>query len=564
MDVGGGPRRSPRVAGEGRADLGRSATVMAAGTALSRLTGLGRLMALTFALGVAESRLADAYNIANTLPNVLYELVLGGVLSSIFIPVVVEELRTKPRRQAWEGVSALATSAVAVLGLVTVAAVVAAPWIVGLFTSRLSEADAARQQELATYFLRVFAPQIALYGVAAIAAGLLNAHNRFAVPMFAPVLNNLLVIAALLGFAALTTGVPTIEAVEADPTLKLLLGLGTTAGVAAMALAHLPALRNLPGRWRLRARFRHPAVAKLARLSGWTLGYVVTNQVGFTVVVVLANAVQGGPTAYFTAFAFFQLPYGVAAVSVMTALVPTLAAHHVAREGDAFRARVAGGLRAMGLLMVPATAGFLVLSRPLIALLLERGVMQPSSGALVASVLDMFALGLWPFAAFLWLLRSFYARQDARTPMLVNLVAQAFYVVAAIVLFEVADIPGLALAHTLSYLLAAVLAGRALSWRLRGLEGPRNLQDGVKVVVATAFASVFMVTSVALVGTVVGPGNLRSLLQLGLGGGSGAVAYLAATRRMGVAEVGMLTRLLPARLGGLAGGRQSRRPGARR
>lgn len=539
--------------------FGRNAAVMAVGTALSRATGLGRLMALTFALGVAESRLADSYNIANTLPNVLYELVLGGVLSSVFIPVVVEELRTKPRHEAWQAVSALATTALAVLAAITVVAVVAAPWVVKLFTLRLSGPEAAEQQELATFFLRVFAPQIALYGMAAVAAGLLNAHNRFAVPMFAPVLNNLVVIATLVGFAVLTTEIPTAAEVNANHGLRLLLALGTTAGVAAMALAHLPSLRALPGRIRWKPSFRHPSVVKLARLSSWTFGYVATNQIGFTVALVLANGVQGGPSAYFTAFAFFQLPYGIAAVSVMTALVPTLAAHHVAGDDAEFRRRTAGGIRALTLLMVPATVGYLVLSRPLVALLLENGVMGAASGDLVASVLDMFALGLWPFSAFLLFLRAFYARQDARTPMLVNLAAQAFYIVASLALFAVAEIPGLALAHTLSYVVAAALAGRALARHIGGLEASACLRDGTRVVVAAGVAGVTMAAVMAASGGLGIGGNLEALLQLLGAGTAGTVTFLAAARRMQVENLEVLDRVLPAAVRS----RLARRPGSR-
>src|SRR4051794_20098793 len=170
--------------------LGRSAVVMAIGTTLSRVTGLGRLVAMAYALGVTESRLADSYNIANTMPNVIYELILGGVLTSVFIPVLVEELRKRRDDDAWDSVSALVTTSIVVVVALSVVGVVAAPWIIRLFTFRLSGAERAEQQALATFFLRFFAPQIAFYGIAAIAGGLLNAHDRFAVPMFAPILNN--------------------------------------------------------------------------------------------------------------------------------------------------------------------------------------------------------------------------------------------------------------------------------------------------------------------------------------------------------------------------------------
>src|SRR4051812_9119090 len=161
--------------------LMRPAVVMAAGTTLSRLTGLGRVVTMALALGVAESRLADAYNLANTLPLVLYELVLGGVLTSVFIPVLIEELQTNDREHAWVSVSALVTAAALVLCGVAVLTVAVAPLVIDLFTARVPAKDLAQQRELATFFLRIFAPQIALFGLAAVAGGLLNAHGRFAV-----------------------------------------------------------------------------------------------------------------------------------------------------------------------------------------------------------------------------------------------------------------------------------------------------------------------------------------------------------------------------------------------
>ena len=532
--------------------LGRSALVMAVGTALSRLTGLGRLVAAAFALGVAESRLADSYNIANTMPNVIYELVLGGVLTSIFIPVLVEQLRTRSEDEAWEAVSSLVTTALTVLVGVSVAAVLAAPLVIKLFTMRLSGSQAAEQQELATFFLRFFAPQILLYGYAAVAAGLLNAHNRFAVPMFAPILNNLVVIGVFLAFAALVQGTPTAGSVNASLSQKLLLAAGTTAGVGAMAVAHWPYVRRLPGRLRATFQFRHPAVRKLARLSTGTFGYVVTNQVAFAIALVLANGIQGGPTAYFTAFTFFQLPYGIAAVSIMTALVPTLSGQYVDGDTDGFRARTAGGLRAMALLMIPATAAYLVLSRPLIRTLLEHGVMQAESSRLVASTLDMLALGLLPFSTFLLLLRAFYARQDTKTPMLINLIGNAAYLAFSFALYPAFDVRGLGLAHTLCYVLAAAMAAVVLRRRIGGLEEGHTARELAKITVASAVSAATMVLAVWAVSSWIGPGDLRALVQLALGGVAGALSFLAAARALGVEDLSLLTRLLPRRGRGAA------------
>jgi putative peptidoglycan lipid II flippase len=524
-------------------NLGRSAAVMAVGTTLSRVTGLGRLIAMVYAIGVAESRLADAYNVANTMPNVIYELILGGVLTSVFIPVLVEELRKKRDDDAWDSVSALVTTSIVTVVAITLVAVVGAPWIIKLFTFRLPAAEQAQQQELATFFLRIFAPQIAFYGIAAIAGGLLNAHDRFAVPMFAPIVNNLVVIATFLGFAAVASGTSDNPALSE----KLILAVGTTGGVALMALAHWPAVRKLPGKLRWRPDFHHPAVRKLARLSLWTIGYVVSNQLSFSVGLVLAFGVQGGATAMFTAFAFFQLPYGVAAVSIMTALVPRMSAQAVEGDEDGFRASVGTGLRLMGLVLLPATAAYLVLARPLVTTLLEHGVMQADSSRFVSEVLQMFALGLVPFSFYLLLLRAFYARQDAKTPTLVNVVLNTVYAVFSLILFPVLRVQGLALAHSLCYAAGAVLAGILLSRRIGGLATGRTLTALAKASAASVVAGLAMVLAVAGVNAAMGPGGERALVQLLAGAGAGAVVFLGAARALRIEELQMVRDLLPGR-----------------
>jgi putative peptidoglycan lipid II flippase len=541
------PGDGHRAGGDGAlpAGLGRSAAVMAVGTTLSRVTGLGRLVALTFALGVTESRVADSYNIANTMPNVVYELILGGVLTSVFIPVLVAELRTRDKDDAWDAVSTLVTTSILLVTVLSVVGVVAAPWIIRLFTFRLSGRQQADQQALATFFLRFFAPQIAFYGIAAVAGGLLNAHDRFAVPMFAPIANNVVVIASFLWFAEVVHGTPTNAQVGTSLADRLLLALGTTGGVAVMALAHWPSVRRLPGKLRFRPDFRHPAVKKLARLSLWTLGYVVANQLSFGVGLVLANGVQGGPTAMFTAFAFFQLPYGIAAVSIMTALVPRMSAQAVEGDEEGFRGSVSTGLRLMGVLLLPATAVYLVLSRPLITTLLEHGVMGAGSSRLVAEVLNNFAFGLVPFSFYLLLLRAFYARQDARTPTLVNVVVNTVYAAFSLALFPALKVQGLALAHSSCYLVGAVLAGIMLARRTGGLDTARTAGALGRAAAASVAAAAAMFLALHAVDAVMGAGGERALVQLLVGGIAGGVVFLAAARILGIEELDTLRRLLP-------------------
>jgi putative peptidoglycan lipid II flippase len=533
--------------------LARPAVTMAVGTALSRATGLGRVAAMAIALGVAESRLADSYNIANTLPNIIYELVLGGVLTSVFIPVLVEELRTRTREQAWRSVSALVTAAMLVLLAISAVTILAAPWIIDLFSGRVSGPEAAEQHRIATFFLRLFAPQVALYGFAAIADGLLNAHGRFAVPTFAPIVNNVVVIATFLVFAAITAGTPTNASVADDTGLKLLLALGTTGGVAAFVAVYLPFLRRLPGRVRARVDLKHPAVRKLGRLSSWTFAYVITNVIGVVVSFYLANGVQGGVTSYVTAFAFFQVPIGIAAISVITALTPKLAAHHVDADEESFRRRTAGGLRLCGLLMLPATALYLVLAQPLITTLLEHGVTHAHSAHLVASVLRYFAIGLLPFAAFQLLRAAFYARQDARRPAYINVVENAVTIALDFALFGAMHVQGLALAHSLGYVAGCAVAVVPLGRAIGGLEARRTVTELVKVALASAAMAGAMLGVVALVQSALSPGDGRALASLGAGGVVGVVVFVAFAWALRVRDMAFFVDLLPARL----------RPGAR-
>ena len=181
----------------------RNTIVMSTGTAISRLTGFLRLSAMAFAIGITETRLADAYNVANITPNILYELALGGILTSVVVPVVVEWMQARGREVAWDVVRRLFTIAIVVLSAIALLGIVLAPWIVDLYTVGYPDAQREAVHGLATFFLRWFMPQVVFYGIGAVAAGLLNAHRRFAAPMFAPIANNVIVIATFLIFAAM-------------------------------------------------------------------------------------------------------------------------------------------------------------------------------------------------------------------------------------------------------------------------------------------------------------------------------------------------------------------------
>ncbi|HEV3399175.1 MAG TPA: murein biosynthesis integral membrane protein MurJ, partial [Actinomycetes bacterium] len=534
--------------------------VMATGTLLSRITGLLRVTVLVATLGVGESRLADVYNVANTTPNIIYELVLGGILSSIFVPVFVEVRSTRGQRQAWHVARATMTIAIAGLGLLAAVTMVAAPWIIRLYVHSGSPAERAQAIEVGGQLLAMFMPQIVFYGVGAVMTGLLNAHRRFGVPMFAPILNNLVVIAVGLTFHFLV-GQQVPQVGEVTGGQKLLLGLGTTAGVAAMTLVQWPFLRRLGFRFHFVWNWRDQAIRKMATLSAFTVGYVVTNQLGYLLVPILAYGVQGGYTAYTTAFIFFQLPHGVFAVSVMTALLPPLSEQAVARDWDAFRATLSRGIRLTAAVLLPAALGYLALAGPIVRLLLEHGVVTEASTSLLVPVLMVFVLGLVPFSTFQLVLRAFYALQDTRTTFLVNLAAVGVNAASNLLLFSLLPerwkIPGLALGHALHYIVGSALLLWLLSRRIGGLGGTRILGAVGRMLAAGLVMFVVVIMVDRAVGATLGPGLGRDLVTVVAGVAAGAATYLGMARLLRVQELTLLLDIVRRRRPGARGTRPS-------
>ncbi|HEX2294403.1 MAG TPA: murein biosynthesis integral membrane protein MurJ [Actinomycetota bacterium] len=522
----------------------RATALMTVGTVFSRITGVARLAAIAAALGVAETRLTDTYNLANTFPTILYELILGGVLTSVFVPVFVELLEKEGRERAWEVASGLLNLALVVLSAVAIVGILAAPWIAKLYALRLEGDQVAHQREALTFLLRLFLPQIVFFALTAITTGLLNAHRRFGAPMYTPILNNLAVIAVFVTFQQLY-GRVTLETVTTSQLL--LVGLGTTAGVVLMALAQLPFLRGL-GRYRPTLRFRHPSFRKLWRLSLFVIGYVIVNQIGYFVVQILANEQQGGYTAYLNAFIFFMLPHGLFAVSIITALLPGMSALAVDRDWAAFAGRLTTGARATVFLVLPAAVGYFLLGEPIVRLLVERGLVTERSTELIAGVLRVFVVGLVPFSLFQLMLRAFYALQDTKTPFLVNCGAVALTTGLNVPLFHVYGVRGLAAGHACGYVAGAVVQQRLLARRLGRTGRPGFLSGTGRTAAAAAAMGVVVWLALRGVGAVTEPGTFAATLgEVAVPVAAGAIAYLAFARAFGVAELEHVVELVRSR-----------------
>ncbi len=534
---------------EAETSLVRSSAVVAVGTALSRITGFVRIAAIAYALGA--STLAGTYSYANEAPNIVYELLLGGVLTATLVPLFVKHFEARDD----DASSAIFTVAMVALAAVTVIGVIAAPWIVDLYTLNVHGSNVAAQQELATDLLRLFMPQMLFYGIVTLATAMLNARRRFLAAAFAPVLNNLVVIAVFLALPRIADGSLTVRSVLDDEGLLLLIGLGTTAGVMVMALALLPPLARLHAHLRFLPAWRHPAVLTMLRLSGWTVGYVIANQVALLVVTVLANGTDGGPFIYISAYAFFQLPHGLFAVSLMTTFTPEMASAAARRDRRGLRDQLSRGLRLASVVIVPAAALYIGLARPIIVALLQRGAFSGAAASVVADTLVAFAVGLLPFSLYLFAMRAFYARHDTFTPFWINCIENAVNIGLAFPLYAWLGIPGLALAFSLAYFVAALLTLFVLELQLGGVANRRLGITLVKVVVAGGAVAGVSWAVGELIGWDTTTAAFASAIVGTLVGGA---VYLGGLALLHVDELSSIAALVPARLRPGGVGRGSR------
>jgi putative peptidoglycan lipid II flippase len=512
----------------GGQSLATAATFVALGTGVSRITGLLRVVALAWALG--QFHLADAFNLANTTPNMLYDIVLGGVLSATFIPVFIEQLSTRTEREAFRSISAVLTVSVVVLLTTTVLALVLAPDLITALTALDTSTHShqlhliAAERSVATTLLRWFVIQVAAYGLFALATALLNTRRRFAAVAWAPIINNLVCIGVLIWFGLWAGRADSLASVQHHHAQLVLLGLGTSLGVVLQFVALIPSLRAAKlGLIRWHWNLRDAALRTVVRLSGWTFGFVMANQVAQFVVLILAGTASGtDPVSSYTyAYTFLQMPYGIVAITVMSVVAPDLAEKWSTGQTAAFVTRLAGGLRSMLALIIPAAVGMLLLAKPAVALLLGHGHSTPAQTSDTGAALAMFALGLPGFCTYLYVIRVLQTMQRARVAFLLYLVENAINVVLAIALVHPLGVRGLALSLSVAYTVGALL-GLGLLRRWFGRLGGRATWSPLRRV---AWSTVAMGVVVLVVSNLSGANRGLGLLVRVVG--SVAVGLLA-------------------------------------
>ncbi|NKB91438.1 MAG: murein biosynthesis integral membrane protein MurJ [Candidatus Nanopelagicales bacterium] len=488
-----------------RALLGPS-TVMATGTVVSRITGIARDIALAAALGFYL--VSDAYSLGNSLPTIIYILVVGGALNAVFIPQLVRRMEKDD-----DGGNAYADRLITLTGSVLLAlsilAVVAAPWIVDLYTP----ADYPQSQyDLAVAFARLCLPQIFFYGAYTMLSQVLNARGTFGAPMFAPIANNVVAITTFVLFIIVAG-----TSAAADGALTtgqvLLLGIGTTAGVVVQAAILVPVLGRAGYRWRPRFDWKGQGLGKAAKLAGWTVGLVLVNQITYIVITRLAaqanvdaaasGATAAGITTYQKAHLVFMLPHSVITISIVTALLPALS--RLAHEGKLKEVGedVAGAMRLVAALVVPIAAMLFVLGSDVSVLLFGYGAATTDQAAVMGDVVSIFMIGLVPFTLFYVLLRGFYAMEDTRTPFVVTVIFSVIMLALVLWLFTFLtdlgvtsaggpQIAGIALGYVLAYWCGFVVLWWWLAHRLGSLQSGATawvllrllIAGGVAIVVA--------------------------------------------------------------------------------
>ena len=528
---------------------------MAAGTATSRVLGFVRALVLATAIGVTVPS-ANAFDVANKVPNILYLLIAGGILNAVLVPQIVRASKQPDGGQ--EFVDRLLTVAVTILAGITLVLTFAAPLLIDLYALRFSGQTAA----LAVGFAYWCVPQVFFYGLYTVLGQVLNARGSFGPYMWAPVVNNVIGMAGLVAFIVVY-GVGSDGQHAPDtwtPDKIALLAGASTLGVVVQALVLIVPLRRLGFRVTPRWGLRGVGLGTARTVALWTFAAVAVGQLGFlTTSNVAATASSlaadsddltsvAGNAAYTNAYLLFMLPHSLVAVSVVTALFTRLSLAASEHEMGRVRADLSTGLRLVGVVSVLATAGLVVLGG-------QAGTIiagDPVQGQAVGRVAMAMVLGLAPFSATYLMQRVFYAFEDARTPFLVQLPVVGVMVVGN--LLSVTLLParwmvvGVGLALSAGHLIGASVAVVLLRRRIGRIDGRRVLRTHVRLLLAGTVAGLAGWGTTALMSDVSWTGRAGALVTCVVAGAVICGVYLAGLKVLRVAELDQVLARLPLRL----------------
>jgi putative peptidoglycan lipid II flippase len=530
--------------------------VMAAGTAVSRLSGFVRAALLAFALGGSVH--ADVFNVANSLPNMLYILLAGGVFNAVLVPQLIRAQRNDP-----DGGAAYTNRVVTVAGVflvvVTVVLIAAAPLIVDLVAASYD----GEVRDSAIAFTRYCLPQVLFYGMYVLVGQILNARGSFGPMMWAPIANNVISVAVIgvyIGVYGAAEGAEVYGGYSSGQ--ELLLGLGSTVGILAQLLILAPYLRRAGFVYRPRFDLRDSGLGHTLRLGTWTVLFVVVNQIAYVVVQRLATSGAAGAadgtgfTIYSFSFLVVMVPHSVVTVSLATAVLPRLSAHAAADDllslGDSLMATLRSALA----VVVPFVLLLPVIAPDLARVVFAHGASAGLVGAYTPT-LSLFGLGILFFTVHYLVLRGFYALEENRTAFLVQLAVSGTNVVAAVTYVAWASpagtSPALVLAYATAYAVGSAVSYRVLRRRL-GVRSDRGLDTGelvtyfCRVTIAAGLATTAVTPLVWVLNQVAGdPGFLLAAVRLVVVGLVDVVLFLLLARWLRVSEVAQVVATLTGR-----------------
>ncbi len=550
------------IEGKPGTSAGRGSALMAAGTFVSRGLGMVRNVLLVAAVG-ATGPIANAFDIANKLPNVLYALLATGLINAVLVPQLVKAFR---RSDGQEYVDKLLTVATTIIAVASIAFTIAAPLLVRLYTD---SSWTPAQLALATALAFWCTPQLFFYGLYAILGQVLNARQQFGPYMWAPALNN---IVSIIGFGAYVWifGRASIdgsaEALAAwDPSQTIWLGLIATGGIAAQALILFVPLYRSGFRWRLRFGVRGIGLRAAGTVSMWVILATLVDQVGTWWITRLATAaphaaVSEGFTGvsaevasngtYTQALMIYLLPHSLVTVSITTALFTGMSRAASRGEIDKVRSHLSDGLRMVGVFTIVATVAMVVLAQPLTKALVPS--MREVEVAVTAPALQTMALGLVPLGAMVLMKWAFFAFEDGRTVFWMQVPGTASLLllswISTLILPGQYWVAGIGAAMALANIIVVMARYGGLRRKLHGLDEARVIRLHVRAVVAALIAAVPAWLVAELIGFTPGDSWGQALIVSAAGGTVLLVLYAALLKIMRVRELDTLLGPITRRL----------------
>jgi len=523
-------------------ELFRASGIMAIGTILSRITGFIRALLAVAVLGTAL--LADTFNVANTMPNILYNLLVGGALTAIFVPQLVRSFSDEDGGHGFA--SRLVTTISLILLALVAIGVVFAPALVRLYAPEFSTVGFETEQEIAVAFTRYCLPQIFFLGLFTMLGQVANARGSFAPLMWAPIANNLVVIVV---FAAMLIAERSLAIGTITDLQVQLLGWGTTLGVVVQALILIPVVKR--SGIHLRPMFGVQGLGKSFGLAGWTLIYVLISQLGYLVTVNVATSAavrsaQAGVTTgvgftpFTSAYYIMLLPYSIVTISIVTALLPHLSKLAIEKNVDEVRKQLIRAIRMVGVVTVPSAVALLFFG-PLMTQTLYLGI-SLEDARYIGFVLSALSLGLVAFSINLILIRGFNAFEDTKTQvisiLIINVISAALSYLFLATLDSDWVTVGLGVAFSVSYIIGLFITVSLLKKHIGRLYFADFAFQHGRLLIASLIGMVPFFLLSLIFNWVFDDASLivRALRLALLLGGSG-IGYLFAAKALKVSEI---------------------------